>query len=56
MIEGGAGIIQSVLKNGLTDLLIITIAPVFIGANAISATGDDKTSTKVPVRINTCYT
>ncbi|RIA89178.1 dihydrofolate reductase-like domain-containing protein [Glomus cerebriforme] len=47
MVEGGAGIIQSFLKSGLTDLLIITIAPLFAGPNTISATGNDKKLTKV---------
>jgi 2,5-diamino-6-(ribosylamino)-4(3H)-pyrimidinone 5'-phosphate reductase len=46
MVEGGARIIQSFLKSGLTDLLIITIAPILVGPNAISATSDDKKSIK----------
>ncbi|RGB31695.1 dihydrofolate reductase-like domain-containing protein, partial [Rhizophagus diaphanus] len=38
MVEGGARIIQSFLKNELIDLLIVTTAPVFVGPEAISAT------------------
>ncbi|CAI2175528.1 11209_t:CDS:2 [Funneliformis geosporum] len=40
MVEGGARIIQSFLKSGLPNLFIITIAPVFVGSNAISCIGD----------------
>lgn len=31
MVEGGASVITSFLDSGLVDLIIITIAPVFIG-------------------------
>ena len=31
MVEGGAGVISSFLREGLVDQLIITIAPVFMG-------------------------
>jgi riboflavin biosynthesis pyrimidine reductase len=47
MVEGGARIIQSFLKNELMDLLIITIAPIFVGPEAISATGDNRKTIKV---------
>ncbi|RHZ69307.1 hypothetical protein Glove_284g50 [Diversispora epigaea] len=41
MVEGGAKLIQSFLKSEMVNLLIITISPIFIGSNAVSATGDD---------------
>lgn len=31
MVEGGASIISSFLTSGLVDLIIITIAPKFVG-------------------------
>lgn len=31
MVEGGASIISSFLDSGLVDLVIITIAPIFVG-------------------------
>ncbi|KAG9302289.1 hypothetical protein G9A89_008780 [Geosiphon pyriformis] len=37
MVEGGAKIIKSFLLSGLVDQLIITIAPIFVGINGISA-------------------
>ncbi|CAG8452467.1 3448_t:CDS:2 [Acaulospora morrowiae] len=38
MVEGGAQVISSFLKSGLVNLLIVTIAPVLVGANSISVT------------------
>jgi riboflavin biosynthesis pyrimidine reductase len=35
MIEGGARIISDVLSEGVADVVIITIAPVFLGRDAI---------------------
>ncbi|CAG8513442.1 240_t:CDS:2, partial [Scutellospora calospora] len=37
MVEGGARIINSFLKSGKVDLLIVTISPVFVGENGVSA-------------------
>lgn len=37
MIEGGSKIIQSCVSSGLFDQLIITIAPIFIGADGVPA-------------------
>ena len=42
MVEGGAKVIQSFLKTKLLDLLIVTIAPIYIGFNSISITGDNE--------------
>lgn len=35
MIEGGASVISQVLSAGLADVVIITIAPVFLGSDAV---------------------
>jgi 2,5-diamino-6-(ribosylamino)-4(3H)-pyrimidinone 5'-phosphate reductase len=43
MVEGGAKIIQSCLTSKLCDQLIITVAPLFIGADGVSETGNDGT-------------
>jgi 2,5-diamino-6-(ribosylamino)-4(3H)-pyrimidinone 5'-phosphate reductase len=36
MIEGGARVISDVLSEGVADVVIITIAPVFLGRDAIA--------------------
>jgi 2,5-diamino-6-(ribosylamino)-4(3H)-pyrimidinone 5'-phosphate reductase len=36
MIEGGAQVISDVLSEGVADVVIITIAPVFLGRDAIA--------------------
>jgi 2,5-diamino-6-(ribosylamino)-4(3H)-pyrimidinone 5'-phosphate reductase len=36
MIEGGANVINDVLSAGLADVIIITIAPVFLGHDAVA--------------------
>ncbi|KAI8877178.1 bacterial bifunctional deaminase-reductase [Backusella circina FSU 941] len=41
MVEGGAKIIQSCLTSKLCDQLIITVAPLFIGADGVSETGNE---------------
>ncbi|PKC01897.1 riboflavin-specific deaminase [Rhizophagus irregularis] len=51
MVEGGARIIQSFLKNELIDLLIVTTAPVFVGPEAVSATGDNRKTIEVSMII-----
>ncbi|CAJ0866948.1 5496_t:CDS:2, partial [Entrophospora sp. SA101] len=42
MVEGGAKIIQSFLKINLLDLIIVTIAPIYIGFNSVSVTGSSE--------------
>ncbi|RUS18171.1 bacterial bifunctional deaminase-reductase [Endogone sp. FLAS-F59071] len=43
MIEGGAHVIQSCLETpGSVDLLIITVAPNFVGRNSVAATGEER--------------
>ncbi|MEJ5223235.1 MAG: dihydrofolate reductase family protein [Anaerolineales bacterium] len=38
MVEGGAGVITSFLREGLADVVILTIAPFFVGGvNALTA-------------------
>ncbi|KAG0008707.1 2,5-diamino-6-(ribosylamino)-4(3H)-pyrimidinone 5'-phosphate reductase, partial [Entomortierella chlamydospora] len=37
MVEGGAGVISSFLKSGLVDSFLLTIAPVYVGEDGISA-------------------
>jgi riboflavin-specific deaminase-like protein len=40
MVEGGAKIIQEFIKQGLVDELIVTVAPLYLGAlDGVSATG-----------------
>ncbi|CAO3687713.1 unnamed protein product [Rhizopus stolonifer] len=46
MIEGGAKIIQSCLKNQLYDQLIVTIAPKFVGIDGVNAVLDEKEGLK----------
>jgi 2,5-diamino-6-(ribosylamino)-4(3H)-pyrimidinone 5'-phosphate reductase len=36
MIEGGAKVISDVLSEGVADVVIITIAPVFLGRDAVA--------------------
>ena len=38
MIEGGAHVISDVLSAGIADVVIITIAPVFLGRDAVAIT------------------
>ncbi|KAM0752723.1 bacterial bifunctional deaminase-reductase [Meredithblackwellia eburnea MCA 4105] len=40
MVEGGASVISSFLASGLVDLVVITIAPVFVGAEGVSMMKD----------------
>ena len=35
MIEGGANVINDILTHGMADIIIITIAPVFIGRDGV---------------------
>jgi len=35
MIEGGASVINDVLAHGVADVVIITIAPVFLGHDGV---------------------
>jgi 2,5-diamino-6-(ribosylamino)-4(3H)-pyrimidinone 5'-phosphate reductase len=35
MVEGGANVISDVLSKGMADVIIITIAPVFIGRDGV---------------------
>jgi 2,5-diamino-6-(ribosylamino)-4(3H)-pyrimidinone 5'-phosphate reductase len=35
MIEGGASVINDVLSQNMADIIIITIAPVFIGRDGV---------------------
>lgn len=46
MVEGGASVITSFLRAGLADVLVLTVAPIFVGGyNAIGRLGDpDKLS------------
>ena len=41
MVEGGAQIIQSFLRSGLVDELIVTIAPTFVGGGEEETVGYD---------------
>ncbi|CAG8527237.1 7334_t:CDS:2 [Acaulospora colombiana] len=38
MVEGGAQVINSFLRSGMVNLLVVTIAPILVGANAVSVT------------------
>ncbi|KAF9549341.1 2,5-diamino-6-(ribosylamino)-4(3H)-pyrimidinone 5'-phosphate reductase [Mortierella hygrophila] len=40
MVEGGASVISSFLKSGLVDSFLLTIAPVFVGKDGVSAVED----------------
>ncbi|KAJ2455146.1 2,5-diamino-6-(ribosylamino)-4(3H)-pyrimidinone 5'-phosphate reductase [Coemansia sp. RSA 2336] len=37
MVEGGARVIQSFLASGLCSMVIITIAPIYVGSEGVSA-------------------
>ncbi|KAF9213353.1 2,5-diamino-6-(ribosylamino)-4(3H)-pyrimidinone 5'-phosphate reductase [Podila verticillata] len=37
MVEGGANVISTFLASGLVDLVLITIAPVYVGLDGVSA-------------------
>ncbi|GAA5905475.1 hypothetical protein JCM5296_005883 [Sporobolomyces johnsonii] len=36
MVEGGASVITSFLSSGLVDLVVVTVAPVLVGADGVS--------------------
>ncbi|RIB22226.1 dihydrofolate reductase-like domain-containing protein [Gigaspora rosea] len=60
MVEGGAKIIDSFLKSGKVDLLIITIAPILVGANGVSAISnnnlvENNSEDKLPKLTNVTY-
>ena len=38
MVEGGASVIQSFLSAGLVDLVLVTIAPIWLGRDAVRVT------------------
>ncbi|KAF8947196.1 2,5-diamino-6-(ribosylamino)-4(3H)-pyrimidinone 5'-phosphate reductase [Haplosporangium gracile] len=40
MVEGGASVISSFLKSGLVDSFMLTIAPVYVGKDGVSAVED----------------
>ncbi|KAK3842861.1 MAG: dihydrofolate reductase-like domain-containing protein [Linnemannia gamsii] len=40
MAEGGASVISSFLKSGLVDSFLLTIAPVYVGKDGVSAVED----------------
>lgn len=40
MVEGGANVISSFLKSGLVDSFLLTIAPVYVGKDGVSAVED----------------
>lgn len=40
MVEGGASVISSFLKSGLVDSFLLTIAPVYVGKDGVSAVED----------------
>jgi len=40
MVEGGASVISSFLKSGQVDSFLLTIAPVFVGEDGVSAVQD----------------
>ncbi|CAG8789094.1 38371_t:CDS:2, partial [Gigaspora margarita] len=52
MVEGGAKVIQSFLKSNVVDLLIVTIAPIFIGVNGILVIDKNSTENQVEEEIN----
>lgn len=37
MVEGGANVISTFMASGLVDLVLITIAPVYVGLAGVSA-------------------
>jgi GTP cyclohydrolase II len=45
MVEGGAGVITSFLREGLVDLLVLTISPVLVGGfHAVNRLGEPDTA------------
>ena len=42
MVEGGASVISSFLKSGLVDSFLLTIAPVYVGKDGVSAVEDEE--------------
>ncbi|KAF9101857.1 2,5-diamino-6-(ribosylamino)-4(3H)-pyrimidinone 5'-phosphate reductase [Mortierella sp. GBA35] len=40
MVEGGSSVISSFLKSGLVDSFLLTIAPVYVGKDSVSAIED----------------
>ncbi|KAI7831101.1 dihydrofolate reductase-like domain-containing protein [Gamsiella multidivaricata] len=46
MVEGGAGIISSFLRSGLVDSFLLTIAPVYVGHEGVSAVQDAEAAAK----------
>ncbi|GAA5853497.1 hypothetical protein JCM8547_002478 [Rhodosporidiobolus lusitaniae] len=46
MVEGGASVITSFLASGLVDLVIVTVAPVLVGAEGVSVT---QPGIKIPI-------
>ncbi|CAG8490210.1 15012_t:CDS:2 [Dentiscutata erythropus] len=48
MVEGGAKVIKSFLKSNMVDLLIVTIAPTFVGVNGILAIDSNSTENQEP--------
>ncbi|KAI9193221.1 dihydrofolate reductase-like domain-containing protein [Polychytrium aggregatum] len=49
MVEGGASIISSVLEQQLADLLIVTIAPKFMGRDGVHVLGSRPAASGEPV-------
>ncbi|KAH8920769.1 dihydrofolate reductase [Atractiella rhizophila] len=48
MVEGGSRVIRSFLQHHLVDLLIITIAPVIVGANGVQGFAWDGSEETIP--------
>ncbi|KAF9934029.1 2,5-diamino-6-(ribosylamino)-4(3H)-pyrimidinone 5'-phosphate reductase, partial [Modicella reniformis] len=46
MVEGGAGVVSSFLKSGLVDAFLLTVAPVYVGKDGISAVQDAEDAAK----------
>ncbi|KAK3825756.1 MAG: dihydrofolate reductase-like domain-containing protein [Benniella sp.] len=46
MVEGGASVISSFLKSGQVDSFLLTIAPVFVGEDGVSAVQDAEGAAK----------
>ncbi|KAI1320367.1 2,5-diamino-6-(ribosylamino)-4(3H)-pyrimidinone 5'-phosphate reductase [Mortierella claussenii] len=46
MVEGGASIISSFLKSSLVDSVLVTIAPVYVGLDGISAVQNAEAAAK----------
>ena len=53
MVEGGAKIIQSFLKSGLVDLLVVTIAPVYVvrGISVVDEENQEKGRVDSPSKV-----